>query len=73
MLSRNQHPVDYTLHKKCLTPKAVAQCTNPLGAAAQGDHRGMFRRDPEFLTAETQKRLNTEPQGVPEVLDRFFG
>ena len=31
-----------------------------------------------FLTfvghmAKTEKRLNTEPQGVPEALDRFFG
>ena len=23
--------------------------------------------------AETEKRPNTEPQGVPEALDRFFG
>ena len=34
--------------------------------------KGVFLKF-ESPTTKTQKRPNTEPQGVPEALDRFFG
>ena len=39
---------------------------------AETEQEGVFLTFEGHMT-KTEKRPNTEPQGVPEALDRFFG
>ena len=43
-----------------------------MSAIAETYQRGVFLVFEGHMT-KTEKRPNTEPQGVPEALDRFFG